>query len=94
MGHDRCDDSSVRDGVSNKPWIVDDEPWARVEPLLPAWPERSPGPRPVGDRRCLQGTLFVFCTGSPRRARRASPTGPQRSGRLSMVKAGLVSGSP
>ncbi|MEU7523351.1 transposase [Kitasatospora aureofaciens] len=94
MGRDRCDDSSVRDGVSNRPWIVDDELWARVESLLAAWPERSPGPRPVDDRRCLQGILFVLCTGSPRRARRASPTGPQRSGRLSMVKAGLVSGSP
>ncbi|GAA2097637.1 hypothetical protein GCM10009759_27920 [Kitasatospora saccharophila] len=49
--------------MSNKPWIVDDELWARIEPLLPAWPERSPGPRPVDDRRCLQGILFVLYTG-------------------------------
>lgn len=49
--------------MSNKPWIVDDELWARIEPLLPAWPERSPGPRPVADRRCLQGVLFVLYTG-------------------------------
>ncbi|WP_443050949.1 transposase, partial [Streptomyces sp. JV185] len=40
--------------------MVDDELWALVEPLLPPWPERSPGPRPVSDRLCLQGILFVF----------------------------------
>lgn len=50
--------------MSNKPWIVDDELWALIEqPLLPPWPERSPGPRPVDDRRCLQGILFVLYTG-------------------------------
>ncbi|WP_106437899.1 MULTISPECIES: IS5 family transposase [Kitasatospora] len=43
--------------------MVDDELWARIEPLLPAWPERSPGPRPVDDRLCLQGILFVLYTG-------------------------------
>ncbi|WP_185921958.1 transposase [Streptomyces sp. WAC06614] len=43
----------------------DDELWARIEPLLPAWPERSPGPRPVDDQRCLQGILFVLYTGIP-----------------------------
>lgn len=48
--------------MSNKPWIVDDELWDRVGPLLPAWPEQSPGPRPVDDRRCLQGILFVLYT--------------------------------
>ncbi|MFD5562051.1 IS5 family transposase [Kitasatospora griseola] len=42
---------------------MDDELWVRIEPLLPAWPERSPGPRPVDDRRCLQGILFVLYTG-------------------------------
>ncbi|WP_436995176.1 transposase [Streptomyces sp. enrichment culture] len=31
-----------------------------MEPLLPPWPERSPGPRPVPDRRCLQGILYVL----------------------------------
>nr|WP_237523823.1 IS5 family transposase [Streptomyces sp. SID5466] len=34
--------------------------WALVKPLLPPWPERSPGPRPVPDRLCLQGILFVL----------------------------------
>ncbi|RBM22967.1 hypothetical protein DEH69_03675 [Streptomyces sp. PT12] len=42
-------------GVSDRPWIVDDALWAVIEPLLPKWPKRSPGPRPVDDRRCLQG---------------------------------------
>ncbi|CAG6396779.1 hypothetical protein SCOCK_460038 [Actinacidiphila cocklensis] len=49
--------------MSNRPWIVDDALWALVEPLLPQWPERSPGPRPVDDRLCLQDILFVLCTG-------------------------------
>ncbi|MFI0977698.1 transposase [Streptomyces sp. NPDC021093] len=31
-----------------------------IEPLLPPWPERSPGPRPVPDRLCLQGLLYVL----------------------------------
>ncbi|WP_398906579.1 IS5 family transposase [Streptomyces sp. 840.1] len=43
--------------------MVDDELWALVEPLLPAWPERSPGPRPVSERLCLQGILFVLYNG-------------------------------
>ncbi|MFB8296085.1 transposase, partial [Streptomyces bacillaris] len=34
-----------------------------IEPLLPPWPERSPGPRPVSDRLCLQGILFVLHNG-------------------------------
>src|SRR5512143_2600144 len=45
------------------PWIVDDGLWELVAPLLPPWPARSPGPRPVEDRRCLQGILFVLHTG-------------------------------
>ncbi|MFB6555777.1 MULTISPECIES: transposase [unclassified Streptomyces] len=40
--------------------MVDDGLWARIEPLLPPWPERSPGPRPVDDRLCLQGILYVL----------------------------------
>ncbi|WP_435840594.1 transposase [Streptomyces bobili] len=39
---------------------MDDELWALIEPLLPPWPERSPGPRPVADRLCLQDILFVL----------------------------------
>jgi hypothetical protein len=43
----------------SKPWVVDDELWALIEPVLPPWPQQSPGPRPVEDRLCLQGILFV-----------------------------------
>ncbi|MEU2800695.1 IS5 family transposase [Streptomyces sp. NPDC007117] len=46
--------------MSTRPWIVDDDLWALIEPLLPPWPERSPGTRPVPDRLCLQGILFVL----------------------------------
>ncbi|MFG2395321.1 transposase [Streptomyces lavendulae] len=61
VGRDRCDDSAVRGCVSTRPWIVDDDLWALIEPLLPPWPTRSPGPRPVADRLCLQGILYVLC---------------------------------
>ncbi|WP_420707163.1 IS5 family transposase [Streptomyces sp. NRRL S-1448] len=40
--------------------MVDDDLWALIEPLLPPWPERSPGKRPVPDRLCLQGILYVL----------------------------------
>ncbi|GAA2529755.1 hypothetical protein GCM10010201_31270 [Pilimelia columellifera subsp. columellifera] len=46
-----------------KPWDVDDKLWSLIEPLLPGWPDRAPGPRPVPDRACLQGILFVLYTG-------------------------------
>ncbi len=39
---------------------MDDDLWALIEPLLPPWPEKSPGPRPVADRLCLQGILYVL----------------------------------
>ncbi|MEU7247911.1 transposase [Streptomyces sp. NPDC045251] len=39
---------------------MDDGSWARIEPLRPSWPERSPGPRPVDARLCLQGILYVL----------------------------------
>ncbi|MGW6016285.1 transposase [Streptomyces sp. NPDC055210] len=60
VGRDRCEDSAVHDGVSTRPWIVDDDLWALMEPLLPPWPEKAPGPRPVPDRLCLQGILYVL----------------------------------
>ncbi|MGW5650518.1 IS5 family transposase [Streptomyces humi] len=40
--------------------MVDDDLWALIEPLLPPWPTRSPGPRLVDDRLCLQGILYVL----------------------------------
>ena len=45
------------------PWIVDDGWWELIESLLPSWPIRAPGPRPVDDRRCLQPILFVLPIG-------------------------------
>ncbi|ROP33608.1 transposase [Couchioplanes caeruleus] len=44
-------------------WIVDDGLWELIEPLLPPWPNKVPGPRPVPVRLCLQGILFVLHTG-------------------------------
>jgi transposase len=46
----------------SRPWIVDDELRALIEPLLPAWPSRRPGRKPIPDRLCLQGVLFVLYT--------------------------------
>ncbi|GAA3293389.1 hypothetical protein GCM10020295_15100 [Streptomyces cinereospinus] len=32
--------------MTTRPWIMDDDLWALIEPLLPPWPEKAPGPRP------------------------------------------------
>jgi transposase len=47
------------------PWLVSDELWARVEPLLPVRQRRArnAGRFPLDDRGCLQGILFVLHTG-------------------------------
>ncbi len=52
-------------GGRTKPWLVEDELWALVEPLLPARPRRFryPGRRRLDDRLVLQGLLFVLHTG-------------------------------
>ncbi|WP_435869690.1 IS5 family transposase [Actinoplanes xinjiangensis] len=42
---------------------MDDELWKLIEPVLPPWPEKAPGPKPIPDRLCLQGILFVLYTG-------------------------------
>jgi len=49
--------------VVGRPWDVDDRLWELIWPLLPPWPEKAPGPRPVPDRQCLQGILFALHTG-------------------------------
>ena len=49
--------------VVGRPWDVDDRLWELIEPLLPPWPDKAPGPRPVPDRLCMQGILFVLHTG-------------------------------
>ena len=46
--------------------IVDDALWALIQPLLPPpKPRRAryPGRKPIDDRKCLTGILFVLKTG-------------------------------
>jgi transposase len=47
------------------PWIVSDELWSRIEPLLPKVERRfrDPGRKRLPDRQELQGILFVLYTG-------------------------------
>jgi transposase len=47
------------------PWVVSDELWERIEPLLPKVERgfRYPGRRRLPDRQALQGILFVSHTG-------------------------------
>src|SRR5947208_9067568 len=47
------------------PWIVSDELWELVEPLLPVKERRFryPGRKRLPDREALQGILFVLHTG-------------------------------
>jgi len=48
-----------------KPWDVDDELWAVIEPLLPKVERRArhPGRKRHPDRLVFQGILFVLHTG-------------------------------
>src|SRR5207244_2733348 len=47
------------------PWIVSDQLWKRIEPLLPKVERRFryPGRKRLPDRQALQGILFVLYTG-------------------------------
>lgn len=48
--------------------LLSDELWTVIEPILPPPKPRRfrfPGRKPVGDRRCLTGILFVLKTGIP-----------------------------
>jgi len=57
----------VRKG-QQPPWIVPDELWARIQPLLPVVvPRRSdrPGRPRLDDRKALSGILFVLYTAIP-----------------------------
>jgi len=49
------------------PWIVPDELWARIEPLLPVVQRRTdhPGRKRLDDRKVLSDILFVLYTGIP-----------------------------
>src|SRR5207302_2361652 len=60
-------DQHVRKG-QQPPWIVSDELWARIEPLLPVVVSRRsdrPGCPRVDDRKALCGILFVLYTAIP-----------------------------
>lgn len=49
---------------NSRPWIVSDELWSLVEPLLPVLaPKLVPGRPRVPDRQALCGILFVLHTG-------------------------------
>ncbi|RNG33581.1 IS5 family transposase [Streptomyces botrytidirepellens] len=51
--------------VRTSPWIVSDDLWERIEPLLPKKERRfrRPGRKPVPDRQVLCGIMFVLHTG-------------------------------
>jgi transposase len=51
--------------VATAPWIVSDELWELVQPLLPRKERRFryPGRKRLPDRQALQGILFVLHTG-------------------------------
>lgn len=51
--------------MSGGPWIVSEELWGLVEPLLPRRERRFryPGRKRLPDREALQGILFVLHTG-------------------------------
>ena len=53
--------------MARRPWVVTDELWQLVEPLVPARERRfrSPGRRRLPDRECLSGILYVLHTGTP-----------------------------
>ena len=53
--------------AASPPWVVPDELWELVEPLLPKRPRRAryPGRRRLPDREALSGILFVLHTGIP-----------------------------
>ena len=51
--------------VSVAPWVLSDDRWERIEPLLPKVERRVrfPGRKRVPDRQALQGIVFVLYTG-------------------------------
>lgn len=54
---------TVKEDTMARP-IVDDDLWAVIEPLLPAWEPNPRGGQPrKDDRLCLTGILFVLKTG-------------------------------
>lgn len=56
---------NVRSVVGTSPWIVSDELWDHLKPLLPQRERRFryPGHKPLPDRDVLCGILYVLHTG-------------------------------
>ena len=50
-----------------QPWRVSDRFWEQARPLLPVVERRQryPGRRRLDDRVCLEGILYVLCSGLP-----------------------------
>jgi transposase len=59
-GRDQYDDCAVREVWGTGRGSLEDDLWVLIEPLLPPWPERAPGPKPADDRLRLQGILYVL----------------------------------
>jgi transposase len=57
----------VEAAMSWEPWRVSDAFWAEAQPLLPVVVRRRryPGRKRRDDRACLEGILFVLCSGLP-----------------------------
>ena len=56
----------MREIASHQRWLVSDELWGKIEPLLPKRRRRARwrgGRPPVPDRQVLNGVLFVLRTG-------------------------------
>jgi transposase len=54
--------------MAEQRWVVSDQFWERVEPLLPAARSRRfdhPGRLPADDRLCLEGIMYVLVHGVP-----------------------------
>jgi transposase len=53
--------------AQRRPWEVDDQLWALIEPLLPKIERRyrHPGRKRLDNRKALCGILFVLYTGIP-----------------------------
>ena len=78
--------------MAREPWVVTDELWELVEPLLPARERRFryPGRRRLPDRECLCGILFVLHTGHPLAGPAASELGLRLGGDLLAPPGGVA----
>jgi hypothetical protein len=47
----------------SKAWVVDDELRELIEPVLPPWPDKAPGPPPGAGPAVPARHLFVLHTG-------------------------------